>query len=494
MTEPTGALRDDLLVDPVVAHMTKLGALGRYELRGVLGAGGMGVVFAAYDPELHREVALKVLRPGAYGTRGPLGFERLLGEARAIARLSHPNVVTVYDTGVHRDQVFLVMERVSGRSLRAYLDEPYDAREATALLLQAARGLEAAHRAGLVHRDFKPENVLVGDDGRVRVVDFGLAHHASVDDDADEYGSDEPDGFAGSREGGVAGTPGYIAPECFLAAPLDPRSDQWAFCVVLHEAVCGARPSADRVRERPSSKPIRAILERGLARDPRDRFESMTALAEALEAALRDESPWGDPRATVPPPRRALAATLDDYLDGLPEGLASFPRYRMLAALPKLALSRHPLGAIDPRILPAVDSLRGSAEHLPEVAGRAILLCVAAEARANGVEDRDLVRGLVRAVVAGRFLGFALPPLRSPSFYEALLRAYAGLHEGLAIVCDSTGPTGAELRLEAPAGLVDTLTLLEAEAFVSSLLEAAGAKGIEVHSNPAAHAFTVRFR
>jgi serine/threonine protein kinase len=146
--------------------------VGRYQLRALVGSGGMGVVYRAYDPELRRDVALKVLR--AELSTEPRTRVWLLREAQAMAQLSHPNVVTVYDAGVHRDQVFIAMEFVHGVTLRRKLDGETSWRPTMTLYLQAARGLAAAHSAGLVHRDFKPDNVLIGDDDRVRVGDFGL--------------------------------------------------------------------------------------------------------------------------------------------------------------------------------------------------------------------------------------------------------------------------------------------------------------------------------
>ncbi|HVJ92301.1 MAG TPA: protein kinase, partial [Labilithrix sp.] len=190
--------------------------VGRYVLRRVLGKGGMGVVYEAVDPELHRVVALKVLRTDLGAQQ-----KRLLGEAEAMAKLSHPNVVSIYDVGRTDGRVFIVMALVEGPSLRHWLAR--ESRSLDAILdafLQAAEGLRAAHEAGLVHRDFKPENVFVAEDGRVLVGDFGLA---ALEGDVD----------AKAGEGSLA----YMAPEQRDGDKVDARADQWSFCVSLREAV-----------------------------------------------------------------------------------------------------------------------------------------------------------------------------------------------------------------------------------------------------------------
>lgn len=254
--------------------------VGRYEIADLLGRGGMGEVYAARDPELRRKVALKLLGGGpAEGQRG----ERLQ-EAQAMARVDHPNVVAVYDVGVFRGRVFLAMEHVEGRTLRAWLRERRRRpREVLEVLLAAGSGLAAIHRAGLVHRDFKPENVLLGEDGRVRLADFGLA---SEGERAPGAGDDER-AFAG-------GTPGYMAPEQRAGGGVDARADQYAFAVTLFEALTGARPSgaraenlADTLATARLPKWQRRLLSRGMAAAPEERFSSMEALLEALQRPLR---------------------------------------------------------------------------------------------------------------------------------------------------------------------------------------------------------------
>lgn len=255
------------------------GALvGRYVVLHPVGQGGMGVVYAAWDPELDRKVALKLVRPGRAGSDP----HRTLHEAQAIARLSHPNVIAVYDAGRCGDQVFLAMELVEGRTLREWLAEsprrPW--REVLDVFLLAGSGLAAAHAAGLVHGDFKPENVLLGEDGRVRVADFGLARRALPAD----TGEGEPGGA-------VSGTPAYMAPELPRGSRGDARSDQYSFCVALWEALYGERPSPGGGEPpQPPQSPlgarvpawVRQALARGLQPDPAGRFASMDELLREL--------------------------------------------------------------------------------------------------------------------------------------------------------------------------------------------------------------------
>jgi tetratricopeptide (TPR) repeat protein/predicted Ser/Thr protein kinase len=287
--------------------------LGRYIVLDTLGRGGMGIVYAAYDPELDRKVALKLLLPGR--DRGVSARLRLQREAQAIARLSHPNVVAVHVVGAVGDQVFIAMEFVDGTDLSRWLaEQPRALAERLDRFLQAGAGLAAAHAAELVHRDFKPENVLLGRDGRARVVDFGLVRK---DDTASLSGSaiDElPEEISQRRAsmsrdlqltdaGSMVGTPAYMSPEQFLGQSGDARSDQFSFCVSLYEALYGERPFGGEnaaelshavcrgeLRPPPSQHEVpgrlRRVLLRGLAVDPQARHPSM----EALLAALRNAS------------------------------------------------------------------------------------------------------------------------------------------------------------------------------------------------------------
>ncbi|MFT3706949.1 MAG: protein kinase [Archangium sp.] len=274
--------------------------VGRYEIRGTLGAGAMGIVHDAWDPELARPVALKLVRPGidSSATIDEL-HARLKREAQAMARLADPHVVAVYDVGRLGEQVFVAMEQVSGGTLTAWLrSAPRTTEEILARLLEAGRGLSAAHAAGLVHRDFKPDNVLIGTDGRARVTDFGLAQLA---------GSVSPATGALrnahlTRTGVAVGTPIYMAPEQLAGKPFDTRADVFAFCVTVFEALTGTRPwsvstfdqlsdarasGIDTRLEKKLPRAIRAVVRRGLALEPSDRWPSIDACLRALDPAPR---------------------------------------------------------------------------------------------------------------------------------------------------------------------------------------------------------------
>ncbi|PRP89998.1 Serine/threonine-protein kinase PK-1 [Enhygromyxa salina] len=305
-------------------------SVGRYEIDSRLGAGGMGVVFRAHDPDLDRPVAVKLLH--ADSSADDKARARMLREARALAKLSHPNVITVYDVGTEDGQVFVAMELVAGPDLRRWLDGRRCAqwRATLELFIAAGRGLAAAHEVALVHRDFKPENVLVGDDGRVRVLDFGLARvHRPVEapstDDRERAPAPslaQTDGGAGAdadlahlptaafaggltETGALIGTPLYMAPELYLGRPADARSDQFAFCASLYEGVYRQLPfgsrnisahvqavSDGRVIEPDPDSPVPRrlwqIIARGLDPDPDARHDDMAAVLVELEAVLAE--------------------------------------------------------------------------------------------------------------------------------------------------------------------------------------------------------------
>ena len=280
--------------------------IGHFVVDGELGAGGMGVVYAAHDRELDRHVALKVLR-GAIDEESRM---RLLREGQAMARITHPNVITVYEVGVEGRMVFLAQELLDGGSLREWLEKPRSHRDIVDKFVAAGRGLAAAHAAGLVHRDFKPDNVLLGRDGRVRVSDFGLARSlgaletmkdpSRIDAMAKTDGDIMRSPMAPmTRTGAVMGTPLYMSPEQHRGEPTDERSDQFSFCVALYESLYGAVPFpgktavalADAViagrmqpppRQAKVSARVRKILLRGLATNPKHRYPSMDALIADL--------------------------------------------------------------------------------------------------------------------------------------------------------------------------------------------------------------------
>lgn len=288
-------------------------------IEGVLGRGGMGVVFRARDPELGRFVALKVVR--RRHLEGPLGEQfglRLRREAQALARLHHDNVVGLYDLGTTDHAIFLAMELVEGLPLSSWLARTSPSwREVLEVYVQAGRGLSAAHAAGIVHRDFKPTNAIASDDGHVTVVDFGLARgivERTEDGPADQPADADtrPDAKAGTptpaplllerltNTNVIIGTRGYMSPEQLLGLPVGPRSDQFSFCVALHEALYGLRPYPGRnavetarafaagYRLEPTTtrgvppRVHRALL-RGLSVEPTLRFESMDELLAALD-------------------------------------------------------------------------------------------------------------------------------------------------------------------------------------------------------------------
>lgn len=320
-------------------------AIGRYVVLALVGRGAMGDVYAAHDPELNRKVAIKVIRPRKGQDTSDEDRLQLMREAQSIARLSHPNVVVIHDVGSFRDTVFIAMEFVDGHTVRYWANaQPRSWREVLKIFEAAGRGLAAAHAKELVHRDFKPDNIMIGADGRVRVMDFGLARTidgdgaplpgdqqwlpapvAPINDRADEdlnstrrisltcasWPDHDPPPSATApisiRDSGrtLGGTPAYMAPEQFQARTADARADQFSFCVALYEALYTTGPfqgrtwseltanvTAGKVREAPlpSSVPlwIRKVLLRGLQVDPDDRWPSMEALLSALdEDAIR---------------------------------------------------------------------------------------------------------------------------------------------------------------------------------------------------------------
>ncbi len=295
-------------------------SVGRYLVAGRIGQGGMGQVYQAFDPDLNRPVALKLLhvaqQKADQSDELSLLQSRLLREAQALAQLSHPNVVTVYDVGTFEDAVFIAMELVEGKTLQDWLaqDQPSPA-DLLPVMKAAGQGLAAAHRAGIIHRDFKPANVIIGQDGRVRVLDFGLARAVDAEFPSPPPAgeSDTPVSWPGETDstasllsssltlaGAILGTPGYMAPEQYLHQPTDERSDQFSFCVVLFEALYGTRPFAansfkemarqvtlGRIRFAPEARKVApwlaAIVRRGLEPDPQERFASLPVLLVELE-------------------------------------------------------------------------------------------------------------------------------------------------------------------------------------------------------------------
>lgn len=283
--------------------------VSRYVILEQSGVGGMGVVYAAYDPELDRRVALKILHPRVAGAAST--EERLLREARAMARLNHPNVITVHDVGTFGEHVFVAMEYVEGQTLREWLRAgDHDWATILDVFMAAGRGLEAAHANRVIHRDFKPDNVMVGRNGSVRVTDFGLARSSGALMPIGEPESGEATPHAGreterlTRTGATVGTPAYMAPEQYAQVEADARGDQFSYCVSLFEALYSLHPFAadsaeglkTNVAEGRLNVPAGAseiparllrVLRRGLAVDRADRYPDMTTLLAGLRSPAK---------------------------------------------------------------------------------------------------------------------------------------------------------------------------------------------------------------
>ncbi|HWB76508.1 MAG TPA: serine/threonine-protein kinase [Nannocystaceae bacterium] len=318
--------------------------IGRYVILERVGSGGMGAVYAAFDPELDRRVALKILHPEGEHEGSVMGSARIRmqREAQAMARVSHPNVISVFDVGAFEDAVFVAMEFVEGPTLRRWLEQkPRTSDEIVALFVQAGTGLAAAHAAGLVHRDFKPDNVLVtplGAPGEhlVRVLDFGLARtEASLTAGDDDVTPIVPIDVLSSQlthAGAIVGTPRYMAPEQHAGVAADARCDQFGFCVALYEALYRRDPFvastteslaiaklAGNVQPIPSDSRVPAwlgaIVLRGLAVDPNDRWPDMRTLVERLAR---------DPAVTRR--KRVRVAAIASLVGGVAAGVASLVR------------------------------------------------------------------------------------------------------------------------------------------------------------------------
>jgi len=274
--------------------------IGRFKVLGLVGRGGFGEVYAAHDPELDRHVALKVVPP----TEDRAAVARLHREAMTMARLSHPNVARVFDVGEVDGHLFIAMEFIRGDDLRTWLSgQPRSWQRVREVFLAAGQGLAAAHREGIIHRDFKPENVIIGEDGRARVIDFGLAA-PTISDLLPSQTADE-DELGATHTSDPSGTPAYMAPEQHLGRAADARSDQYSFCVALFEALHGRRPLLGRTWQTLSPQVLRGGLEsvaasrkfpphlrrtvlRGLSAAPERRFPDMdTLLAELMRDPVR---------------------------------------------------------------------------------------------------------------------------------------------------------------------------------------------------------------
>ncbi len=382
-------LRAALFDEPMAAER-----IGRFTVIRTLGSGGMGIVLEAYDSSLDRRLAIKLLREGV-SSRNTRRLER---EAQALAKLSHPNVVQVYETGTADGQMFIAMELVRGQTLKQWQQQRHPWRECVELYLQAGRGLAAAHARGLVHRDFKPGNTIVDQDGRVRVLDFGLVHESNMPTDDGPPPVKLPRSESALREaltqpGAVLGTVAYMPPEQLQGQTTDHASDQFSFCVSLYEAIYGERPHAGRtaheliqaVREgtlRPAPRGVsvpprlRRALLRGLRTEPGERWSSMNALVAELESIAR--------------PRQLGWATLIIGAGLFSLGVGLWQRSGVEAPEPS-----RPPPAVTPKASPACGAASGTCEKLD------VLFVI--DNSGSMIDDNNL---LASVLSAGLNLGF----------------------------------------------------------------------------------------
>ena len=412
---------------------------GRYQLGSLLGVGGMARVYVATDRVLERQVAVKVLSPS--DAQDPLFVERFRREARAAARLNHPNIVAVFDSGSDADQPYLVMEYVPGESLAQLLARQgrLAPRRAVELAIQVCAALAAAHAQGLVHRDIKPANVLVGEDGQVKVTDFGIVKAAAA--------------TTLTGTGTVLGTAAYLSPEQAQGHPVDARSDLYGLGCVLYELLCGSPPfgsGADRslvavatrhVREPPEPPSLRnpqvdpaldAVVLTALAKDPAQRYQSATDMQEALQGVLAGDAaaavatePFPEPLGRPGTTPTAIGPAAGD--DGRGPG---WPRWALLVAGTALGIALvivllWPDGGDTPARLPEAGSGASPATSAPSQttpastarpapsapgvpAALANLTAVISTARQQGTADQaaeellDQAADLANALEAGR--------------------------------------------------------------------------------------------
>lgn len=315
-----GQTEDDPNSQPqVMAQSPK--TLGRYHLKRIVGAGGMGVVYEATDPELQRKVAIKIIRPDKFDDLQDQRRARLKREARALAALTHPNVLTVYDVGEDEARIWIAMEFIDGQPISDWIaSERPSWQDILDVYKRAGKGLAAAHEHGLVHRDIKPDNVLISKDDRVLLMDFGLAAQDELPSQSRVLTTDDPLTVTGV----IVGTPLYMSPEQLAGQKLDPLSDQFSFCVSVFEGLYGFRPFSGHTLQdltaavnsgqliRPRTKDIPDalfdVLERGMSPRPAERFEDMQALLSALEHAAK----------YVAPPTKTKDSTVKPWMIAVP--------------------------------------------------------------------------------------------------------------------------------------------------------------------------------
>lgn len=296
----THTLDDELAAVGSSWERTRGSRVGRYLIEQRIGAGAMGVVYQARDPQLDRAVAIKLIHPSRASLER--SHERFMREARAMARLAHPNVVAVYDFGISNSEAFLVMELVDAVTLSHWMtDEPTRSRRLQ-VMLEAGRGLFAAHAEGIVHRDIKPQNILIDGEGHARVTDFGLAVETEERTDSRPLGESSVDSTSGvlTRHGAVVGSPAYMSPEQHQGARIDARSDQYSYCITLFEVLTGRRPFVARSVEGMRTKKedgvaridwtgvprsLQSVLRRGLDPEASRRFPNLGVLLSAMSRA-----------------------------------------------------------------------------------------------------------------------------------------------------------------------------------------------------------------
>jgi len=293
----------------------------RYVIEGPLGEGSRGEVYRAKDTRLRRKIALKVLRRDAETDEETWSklVSRMQREARAAAALTHPNIVAVYDVGEHEGVPFIAMELVEGKTLRKLVGRDLPLGERLEILLQVTLALAAAHAEGVVHRDVKPENVMVRDDGVAKVLDFGIARRlpTALTTNSQDSGVSRLSRLTG--DGSFVGTPAYMSPEQLLGHEIDARADQFSWAVIAYELLTGKLPFrtdggglglvTSMLNDEPRplegvSEPLTTLVMRALSKQPEDRYASMEELAEALAAIVAAELP-----NAPPPPRKKMVSS-----------------------------------------------------------------------------------------------------------------------------------------------------------------------------------------
>jgi hypothetical protein len=495
-TAITSALFSGVAVQPAT--------VGRYVLRQRLGAGGMGIVFAAHDPSLKRDLAIKLLHPR---TRDPREDHLLLREAQSTAGLVHPALVTIYDVGLHEGRVFIAMEQIAGPSMQEWLFEGRPWRHSVAVLARAARGIEAAHARGIIHRDFKPANVLLGRDGRVCIADFGLAQqvmHANFTPPSPSYPRSYDAMRALTQSRRIAGTPAYMAPEQYLGTVQDERTDQFAFCASLYEAVFGQKPfeaaTIDALKEAVlTSQPIMPprddvpaslidAVSRGLSKDRRDRFANMGELASLLESlsehvdlarVLGDGARAGEadcPQQTARKPGEgATISVYEAYLRQLPEGLDTALEQRLPSKIYQVILANRPLRNPPGELVPIMANL-ASQSTMPAVHARAILSAVYDEHFRSLDAWRLFFGETSRSAVKLLATSFALARPSSVHFIHTLAGAYNSRAQGVRIEIIDDAPGTATLRIHFAPHTLNEVSWVAWEEFIRAVMLGGGCR------------------